>query len=58
MQHFLHALFEGSRAALQSIRAHALRSSLTTLGIIIGVASVITVVGHERFKFQYPRTAG
>ncbi|MBU2280644.1 MAG: ABC transporter permease [Gammaproteobacteria bacterium] len=44
MQHFFHALFEGSRAALQSIRAHALRSSLTTLGIIIGVASVITVV--------------
>ncbi len=44
MQHFLHALIEGSRAALQSIRAHALRSSLTTLGIIIGVASVITVV--------------
>lgn len=44
MAHFFHALMEGSIAALQSIRAHALRSSLTTLGIIIGVASVITVV--------------
>ncbi|MBN8444330.1 MAG: ABC transporter permease [Gammaproteobacteria bacterium] len=42
--HFLHALIEGSRAAFLSIRAHGLRSFLTTLGIIIGVASVITVV--------------
>ena len=42
--HFLHALIEGSRAAVLSIRAHGLRSFLTTLGIIIGVASVITVV--------------
>lgn len=42
--HFLHALLEGSRAAFLSIRAHGLRSFLTTLGIIIGVASVITVV--------------
>jgi len=44
MKHFLHALLEGSKAAVQSIRAHGLRSALTTLGIIIGVASVITVV--------------
>lgn len=31
-------------AALNSIRAHALRSLLTVLGIVIGVASVIAVV--------------
>ena len=30
--------------ALQSIRANALRSVLTALGIIIGVAAVITMV--------------
>ena len=30
--------------ALQSIRANAMRSILTALGIIIGVAAVITVV--------------
>ncbi len=30
--------------ALQSIRANALRSILTALGIIIGVAAVITMV--------------
>ena len=35
---------EAVRAALASIRAHALRSFLTTLGIIIGVASIIGMV--------------
>ncbi|WP_102794896.1 ABC transporter permease [Bowmanella denitrificans] len=40
----LHATIEGTRAALASIRAHAMRSALTTLGIVIGVAAVITVV--------------
>ncbi|MBM86999.1 MAG: multidrug ABC transporter substrate-binding protein [Gammaproteobacteria bacterium] len=40
----LFALFESSRSALASIFAHRLRSFLTTLGIIIGVASVIAVV--------------
>lgn len=40
----LHAAIEGTRAALASIRAHAMRSALTTLGIVIGVAAVITVV--------------
>ncbi len=35
---------EQLRAALQSIWAHRMRSVLTTLGIIIGVTSVITVV--------------
>ncbi len=38
------ALLESSRSALMSIFAHRLRSFLTTLGIIIGVASVIAVV--------------
>ncbi|MDD9890619.1 MAG: ABC transporter permease [Gammaproteobacteria bacterium] len=38
------ALIESSRSALMSIFAHRLRSFLTTLGIIIGVASVIAVI--------------
>jgi putative ABC transport system permease protein len=40
----LYSLLESLLSALRSIRAHAFRSFLTTLGIIIGVASVITVV--------------
>ena len=44
MLKLLHAGFEGTKAAFASIRAHGLRSALTTLGIIIGVAAVITVV--------------
>jgi putative ABC transport system permease protein len=40
----MNLLLEGMRSALGSIRAHRLRSFLTSLGIIIGVASVITVV--------------
>ncbi|MGZ3182950.1 MAG: ABC transporter permease [Telluria sp.] len=35
---------ESLRSALAAIRAHRLRSFLTALGIIIGVASVITVI--------------
>ena len=38
------AATEGARAALGSIRAHGFRSFLTTLGIVIGVASVIAMV--------------
>jgi putative ABC transport system permease protein len=38
------ATTEGARAALSSIRAHGFRSFLTTLGIVIGVASVIAMV--------------
>ena len=38
------AATEGARAALDSIRAHSFRSFLTTLGIVIGVASVIAMV--------------
>ena len=38
------AIIEGTKAALQAIKANAMRSALTCLGIIIGVAAVITVV--------------
>lgn len=38
------AIMESFRSALVSIYAHGLRSFLTTLGIVIGVASVIAVV--------------
>jgi putative ABC transport system permease protein len=37
-------LLESLRSALESIRAHGFRSILTSLGIIIGVTSVIAVV--------------
>ena len=43
-QAFVYALQECVRSALGSIRAHGMRSFLTMLGIIIGVASVICVV--------------
>lgn len=38
------AIIEGTKAALMAIRANAMRSALTCLGIIIGVAAVVTVV--------------
>ncbi|MGC3981856.1 MAG: ABC transporter permease [Steroidobacteraceae bacterium] len=41
---FVYALHECIRSALSSIRAHRLRSALTMLGIVIGVASVICVI--------------
>jgi putative ABC transport system permease protein len=37
-------LGEGVRVALRGLRAHRLRSALTMLGIIIGVAAVIVLV--------------
>lgn len=40
----MHSLLESVRAALTAIRLHRMRSILTSLGIIIGVASVITVI--------------
>jgi putative ABC transport system permease protein len=40
----MNLLLESIRSALASIRAHRLRSFLTSLGIVIGVASVITVI--------------
>ena len=39
-----YVILESTRSALISIFAHGLRSFLTTLGIVIGVASVIAVV--------------
>lgn len=44
MRDLLHASREGGIAALAAIRANGLRSGLTTLGIVIGVAAVIAVV--------------
>ncbi|MEE4218278.1 MAG: ABC transporter permease [Xanthomonadales bacterium] len=40
----MNMLLESLRSALDSIRAHGFRSLLTSLGIIIGVTSVIAVV--------------
>ena len=40
----MYALVESLRSALYAIRAHKLRSFLTTLGIIIGVMAVVTIV--------------
>jgi putative ABC transport system permease protein len=40
----MNMFLESVRSALASIRAHRLRSFLTSLGIVIGVASVITVI--------------
>ncbi len=52
----LFAAAEGARSAFDSIRAHSFRSFLTTLGIVIGVASVIGMVsivqGLSFFIFQ------
>jgi putative ABC transport system permease protein len=44
MRRNLHALLECLRSALASVRAYGLRSVLTMLGIVIGVASVICMV--------------
>ena len=44
----MYNLVESLRSAFQSIRAHALRSFLTTLGIIIAVMAVIAVVSLDR----------
>ncbi|HEX7031160.1 MAG TPA: ABC transporter permease, partial [Gammaproteobacteria bacterium] len=40
----MYNLLESLRSAMQSIWAHRLRSFLTMLGIIIGVAAVVAVV--------------
>ena len=44
LQAFFYALQECLRSALGSIRSHRMRSFLTMLGVIIGVASVICIV--------------
>lgn len=41
----LRTLWENTRMALSSVRANALRSLLTCLGIVIGVATVIAMLG-------------
>ncbi|MDE3141765.1 MAG: ABC transporter permease, partial [Pseudomonadota bacterium] len=40
----MYLLTESLRSALTAIRANKLRSMLTTLGIVLGVAAVVTVV--------------
>ena len=40
----MYVFIEALRSALRAIRAHRMRSFLTSLGVIIGVASVIAVV--------------
>lgn len=44
LQAIFYALQECVRSALGSIRSHGMRSFLTMLGVIIGVASVICIV--------------
>jgi putative ABC transport system permease protein len=44
LQAFFYAMQECLRSALASIRSHRMRSFLTMLGVIIGVASVICIV--------------
>jgi len=44
LQGFFYAMQECLRSALGSIRSHRMRSFLTMLGVIIGVASVICIV--------------
>src|SRR5207247_990659 len=36
---------EGSRIALRSLRAHRLRTVLTTIGVGIGVATLLAILG-------------
>ena len=55
-------LYEAVESALKAIRANKLRSILTALGIIVGVAAVITVVslvrGLEQSILQQVQRAG
>jgi len=53
VQAFVYAAQEGLRSALSSIRAHGMRSFLTMLGVIIGVAAVICVVALLQGVTQY-----
>mgnify|MGYP003412940198 CR=1 FL=1 len=52
-------MFENIRISLQSIWAHKLRSLLTMLGIIIGIAAIIAIVStikgtNETIKKNLP----
>jgi ABC-type antimicrobial peptide transport system permease subunit len=40
----MHSLYRTLRTALRSLRRHIMRSALTCLGIVIGIASVIAIV--------------
>lgn len=42
---FIERLFEAFKMSLLAMRAHKMRTLLTMLGIIIGIASVVSVVG-------------
>ncbi|MFO7769345.1 MAG: ABC transporter permease [bacterium] len=44
LRHTGSGLFEATSSAFTALRAHILRSILTTLGIIVGVTAVITIV--------------
>src|ERR1700704_4493110 len=49
----LHRTFSTLRLGLRSIRVHPLRSSLTVLGIVLGVASVIIMLAiGEAARYQ------
>jgi len=52
--------FEYARVALESLRANRLRSALTMLGVIIGVAAVILLVslGEGTKKYVEEQFAG
>ena len=59
----MNALIEAFRAALTSLLSHRMRSFLTTLGILIGTASVIAVVSlvqgfAESIKSQFADIGG
>jgi len=59
----MQAYLEALRAALASLTAHRMRSFLTTLGILIGTASVIAVVSlvqgfSESIKSQFADIGG
>lgn len=59
----MNGLIEAFVAALSSLTAHRMRSFLTTLGILIGTASVITVVSlvqgfSESIKAQFSELGG
>ena len=51
-------MFENIRLAFQGIWSHKMRSFLTMLGIIIGIASIIAIVStdqrqSDRFRKQH-----
>ena len=47
-------MLENINLALQGVWSHKLRSFLTMLGIIIGIAAIITIVSID----DYPTTSG